>query len=263
MTCGSEHRYVKVERADRIAVVTIEHEETLNALNSEVLDELECAFFALANDDLVDVVVLTGAGRAFVAGADIGEMAGLNAVEGKAFGEKGQRVFDLIESMPKVVIAAVNGFALGGGTELAMACDIRIASEKALFGQPEVRLGVTPGFGGTQRLPRLVGRGNAKMMILTGENIDADEAYRIGLVQKVVPHDELMATAMALAGKIASKGQIAARLAKEAIDRGMDVDLRAGLAIEAGAFGLCFSTEDQKEGMRAFLEKRKPEFTGK
>ena len=262
MTCGSEHKFVKIEIADRIATVTIDREEALNALNSDVLGELECAFFGIHMNDDVDVVVLTGAGRSFVAGADIAEMSVLSPIEAKAFAQKGQRVFDHIELMPKPVIAAVNGFALGGGTELAMSCDIRIASEKAKFGQPEVGLGVTPGFGGTQRLPRLVGRGDAKMLIYTGDIIGAEEALRIGLVQKVVPPEELMDTVMALAKNIAAKGQVSVRLSKEMVDRGMDVDLRAGLEIEAEGFALCFSTEDQTEGMSAFLEKRKPDFKG-
>ena len=263
MTCGSEHRFVKVTVQDRIAVVTIDRQEALNALNGDVLDDLECAFYGLRCGGEADVVVLTGAGRAFVAGADIGLMKGMSALEARAFAEKGQRVLDAIESMPQPVIAAVNGFALGGGTELAMACDVRIASEKAKFGQPEVGLGVTPGFGGTQRLPRLVGRGDAKMLIYTGDVIGADEAHRIGLVQKVVPPEQLMETATALARSIASKGQVAVRLSKTMIDRGMDVDLRAGLGIETEGFALCFATEDQKEGMDAFLGKRKPAFKGK
>ncbi len=262
MTCGSEQEFVKTEIAERIATVTIDREAALNALNSDVLGELECTFYGLNMDENVDVIVLTGAGRSFVAGADIAEMSKLSPMEAKAFASKGQRVFDLIEKGPKPVIAAVNGFALGGGTEIAMSCDIRIASEKAKFGQPEVGLGVPPGFGGTQRLPRLVGRGAAKMLIYTGDIIGADEALRIGLVQKVVPPEELMDTAMELAKNIATKGQVSVRLAKELIDRGMDIDLRAGLELEADGFALCFSTEDQTEGMSAFLEKRKPDFKG-
>ncbi|MCI0497037.1 MAG: enoyl-CoA hydratase-related protein [Thermoplasmata archaeon] len=263
MTCGSGQKFVKVDVRDRIATVTIDRQEALNALNADVLDELECAFYGLRCGGDADVVILTGAGRAFVAGADIGHMKGLSALEARAFAEKGQRVFDTIESMPQPVIAAVNGFALGGGTELAMSCDIRIASEKAKFGQPEVGLGVTPGFGGTQRLPRLAGRGNAKMLIYSGDVIGADEAYRIGLVQKIVPPEQLMDAAITLAKNIAAKGQVAVRLSKTMIDRGMDVDLRAGLDIEAEGFALCFASEDQREGMAAFIEKRKAAFKGK
>ena len=239
------------------AVITIDRQEALNALNLEVLGELEAAFDRAQQDGEVYVAVLTGAGRAFVAGADITQMKDLSAVEAKAFGEFGNRVFSKIESLTKPVIAAVNGFALGGGCELCMACDIRIAGEKAKFGQPEVGLGITPGFGGTQRLPRIVGSSKAKEMIFTAQPITADEALRIGLVSQVVAGEGLMDAALELAGKIASNAQIAVRQSKAAINNGLQCDIETGLAFEAQAFGLCFSTEDQKDAMTAFSNKEK------
>ena len=243
-------------------MVRINHPEALNALDTLVLRELGQAFDAFAAAAGIDVVVLTGEGRAFVAGADIAEMSAMTAAEGKAFGRLGADVFRKIELLPQPVIAAVNGFALGGGCELAMACDIRIASAKAKFGQPEVGLGITPGFSGTQRLPRLVGLGKAKELIYTAAVIPAEEALRIGLVNKVVAPEALMDEALALAATIASKARLAVRYAKEAINRGIETDIETGIAVEASLFGLCFATADQKEGMAAFLQKRKPDFTG-
>jgi len=250
---------VKYEVKDNIAVVTIDRPEALNALNLDVLAELEQTVATMVKDSDVYVLIITGAGRSFVAGADIAQMKDLTADEGRAFGEFGNRVFLKIESLAKPVIAAVNGFALGGGCELAMACDIRIAGEKAKFGQPEVSLGITPGFGGTQRLPRIVGLSKAKELILTAQTIDAAEALRIGLVSQVVPGEELMAVALDMAGKIAQNAQVAVRESKAAINRGMQCDIDTGMAFEALAFGLCFSTEDQKDAMAAFLNKSKVE----
>ena len=243
-----------VEKQDNICTVKINNPEALNALNSTILKELDAAFSAIGEDDSVDVVILTGEGRSFVAGADISQMSTLNAVEGKAFGELGAAVFRKIELLNKVVIAGVNGFAL------AMACDIRIASVKAKFGQPEVGLGITPGFSGTQRLPRIVGLGKAKELIYTADVIVAEEAYRIGLVNKVVEPEALMDECMDMAKKIAAKAPLAVRYAKEAINRGVETDIDTGISIESDLFGLCFSTEDQKEGMQAFLGKRGVEF---
>lgn len=244
----------------KIGILSINRPEALNALSSVVLDDLNQAIDMINNDEDVHVVILTGEGRAFVAGADIGEMKGMNPMEARVFAEKGLSIFRKIELMEKPVIAAVNGFALGGGCELSMCCDIRIASEKAKFGQPEVGLGITPGFAGTQRLSRLVGLGRAKELIFTCDIIGADEAYRIGLVNKVVAPEELMSTAIEMAKKILSKSQLAIRYAKTAINRGIETDLDTGMAIEKDLFGLCFSTEDQKEGMGAFLEKRTPNY---
>ena len=257
-----EYQKLIVERQDGIGVIRINHPDALNALNTLVLSELGKAFDAFAADKSVEVVVLTGEGRAFVAGADIAEMSAMTAQEGKAFGRLGADVFRKIEMMPQPVIAAVNGFALGGGCELAMACDIRIASSKAKFGQPEVGLGITPGFSGTQRLPRLVGLGKAKELIYTAAVIPADEACRIGLVNRVVEPGALMDEALALAAAIASKARLAVRYAKEAINRGIETDIETGIDMETSLFGLCFATHDQKEGMAAFLQKRKPDFTG-
>ncbi len=257
-----EYQKLLVEKQGRICLVKINHPEALNALNTAILLELEQAFGEIAADHETDVVILTGEGRAFVAGADISEMSVMRAEEGKRFGRLGASVFRKIELLEKPVIAAVNGFALGGGCELAMACDIRIASSKAKFGQPEVGLGITPGFSGTQRLPRLVGPGKAKELIFTAAVIHAEEACRIGLVNKVVEPEELMNECLALAHTIASKAQLAVRYSKEAINRGLETDIETGLDIETSLFGLCFATADQKEGMDAFLWKRQPEFKG-
>jgi len=244
-----------------IAVVTINRPKVLNALNGPTLQELGQVFCDIASDPEARVVILTGAGeKAFVAGADISQMVEFNSLAGDTFANMGQEVLNSIENCPKVVIAAVNGYALGGGTEISMACDFIIASDKASFGQPEINLGIIPGFGGTQRLPRLVGKGMAKQLVCTGDIIKADEALRIGLVNKVVPSDELMDEVMGVAKKIASKGQVAVRVAKECVNRGVNMDLRHALAFERESFAILCSTEDQKEGMKAFLEKRKPEF---
>lgn len=256
-------KFILKEYVENVLIIKINNPGALNALNSEVLTEIGEAFDEASKDDNVNAIILTGEGKAFVAGADISEMSTLNAEQGKLFGEHGAGVFRKIEVMPKAVIAAVNGFALGGGCELAMACDIRIASEKAKFGQPEVTLGITPGFSGTQRLSRLVGLGKAKELIFTGNIISAKEAKEIGLVNEVVEPDRLMEVALEMVKKIASNAQIAVRYSKEAIDRGYQTDITTAIDIEANLFGLCFATEDQKEGMKAFLEKRKAEFKSK
>ena len=251
--------FIKYEQDGFVGVITINRPKALNALNSEVLNELEATL------DTIDInttraLIITGAGeKSFVAGADIAEMSKLTKIEGESFGEKGNRVFRRIETFPIPVIAAVNGFALGGGCEISMSCDIRICSENALFGQPEVGLGITPGFGGTQRLARLIPVGKAKEMIYAAANIKADEAYRIGLVNAVYPVEELMPAAKKLAGKIARNAPIAVRACKEAINEGLDVDMDEAIIIEERLFGSCFETEDQIEGMNAFLEKRKVE----
>ena len=239
------------------AIITINRPEALNALNLDVLAEIEQSVAKAEKDKDVYVVIITGAGRAFVAGADIAQMKDLTPDEARAFGEYGNKVFLSVESLSKPVIAAVNGFALGGGCELCMACDIRIAGEKAKFGQPEVGLGITPGFGGTQRLPRIVGLSKAKELIFTAQTINAAEALQIGLVSKVVPGEELMDAALELAGKIAGNAQVAVRQSKAAINKGMQSDIATALAFEAQAFGLCFSTEDQKDAMSAFVNKEK------
>lgn len=255
-----ELKNLLVEKNDGICTVKINNPQTLNALNAEVLEELEYAFDQINEDDEVSVVVLTGEGKAFVAGADISYMKDLDATQAKKFGEDGARVFRKIETLKKVVIAAVNGFALGGGCELSMACDIRIASTKAKFGQPEVGLGIIPGFSGTQRLPRLVGMGKAKELIFTGGHIDAEEAYRIGLVNKVTEKENLMEETYKMADKIKSNSKIAVKYAKEAMNRGTETDIETAIAYESNIFGLCFASSDQKEGMTAFTEKRKANF---
>lgn len=252
-----------IEKQEKICILKINNPQAMNALNSAVLKELDAAVDQIKNDPDIAVVILTGEGRAFVAGADISEMAGMNAVEGKAFGELGASVFRKIEMLDRPVIAAVNGFALGGGCELAMACDIRIASAKAKLGQPETGLGITPGFSGTQRLPRLVGPGKAKELIYTADIIDAAEALRIGLVNQVTEPETLMQTALAMAAKIAEKAPIAVKYSKEAINRGLETDMDTAIALEASLFGLCFSTRDQKTGMAAFLEKKEAEYKNK
>lgn len=255
--------FVLTEKKGAVAVLTINRPDALNALSSEVLGEIGEAFEALQQDEDVSVIIITGAGRAFVAGADVAEMADLNMVEGRAFGNIGQELFRRIEKSEKPTIAAINGYALGGGLELAMCCDIRIASETAVMGQPEVGLGIIPGFSGTQRLTQIVGKGRAAQMILTTENIGAAEALSYGLVNKVAAPEALMDEALAMAGTIAAKAPLAVRWANSAIKRGLEVDLDSGIAIEADLFGMCFATEDQKEGMHAFLERRKAEFKGK
>ncbi len=238
-----------------VGILTINQPETLNALNTSVLKELGQAFDKFAEDAELRVIVLTGAGRSFVAGADIAEMSGLDAEAGKIFGQLGASVFRKIELSEKIVIAAVNGYALGGGCELALACDIRMASEKAKFAQPETGLGIVPGFSGTQRLPRIIGVGKAKELIYTGRVIDAAEASRIGLVNSVTEPGMLLSEAVKMAEQIASRSPLAVQYAKEAINRGIETDIDTGIAIENGLFGLCFATEEQKQKMRAFLNK--------
>lgn len=252
-----------LRKEDKIAILKVNRPKALNALNTEVLLELGIAMEELNSDDDVNVIILSGEGKAFVAGADILEMKDKNANEARKFAEVGINVFRKIEIMEKPVIAAVNGFALGGGCELSMACDMRIASEKSKFGQPEVGLGITPGFSGTQRLARLVGSSKAKELIFTADIIDAKEAERIGLVNKVVAPEDLMDEAMKLAKKISSKAQIAIKHSKMAINRGIETDVETGMEIEKDLFALCFASEDQKEGMTAFTEKRKPDFKNK
>jgi len=252
-----------IEKKDNIAVLSFNRPKVLNALNSEVLKELDIAIDEIKNDNNIYVLVITGVGKAFVAGADISEMRDMNAEQGRLFAELGSKIFRKIELMEKPVIAAVNGFALGGGCELSMCCDIRIASEKAKFGQPEVGLGIPPGFAGTQRLSRLVGTAKAKELIFTGNMIKADEAYRIGLVNNVTEVDNLMDEVMKMATKIASNAQLAVRYSKTAINRGIETDFETGNEIEKALFGISFATNDQVEGMTAFLEKRKPNFENK
>ena len=256
--------FVKLEQQGHVGVVTISRPEALNALNSQVLSDLDEAMTAVEKNDEIYVVILTGDGRSFVAGADIGEMKGFSSIDGKNFGVHGGQVFLKVENLSKPVIAAVNGFALGGGCELAMSCDIRLASEKAKFGQPEVGLGITPGFGGTQRLPRIVGISKAMELILTAKVIKAEEAKAIGLVSEVYPPEELMPKAMELAEAICANAQIAVRESKRCIRMGMQTDINTGSAFEAEAFGVCCGTEDKNEGMGAFLEKRSEKhFTGR
>ncbi len=251
--------FINYEAEGMVGVITINRPKALNALNSQVLEELDQTLDAVDLES-VRVLILTGAGeKSFVAGADIGEMSTLTKAEGEAFGKKGNDVFRKLETFPIPVIAAVNGFALGGGCEISMSCDIRICSENAVFGQPEVGLGITPGFGGTQRLARIVGVGMAKQMIYSARNIKADEAYRIGLVNAVYPLEELMPAAQKLAASIAKNAPIAVRNCKKAINDGLQVDMDEAIVIEEKLFGDCFESYDQKEGMTAFLEKRKVE----
>ncbi|MBO8158079.1 enoyl-CoA hydratase-related protein [Thermosyntropha sp.] len=257
------YRYVKIERENYTGILWVSRPEVLNALNTEVLMEIGKAIDELGRDEGVRAIIVTGVGdKAFVAGADIREMQSLNAVQGRSFGKTGQEVFRKIEELEKPVIAAINGFALGGGCELAMAADIRLASDKAKFGQPEVTLGIIPGFGGTQRLSRLIGKGRAMELILTGSMISAEEAYRIGLVNYVYPANELLKEAKKMAEKITSNAPLAVKFAKSAINKGGQTDIDTGMSIEADLFGLCFATEDQKSGMKAFINKEKVEFKG-
>lgn len=249
--------FVLYEQKGAVGIITINREKALNALNSTVLEEIDATLDAV-DLDAVRCLILTGAGqKSFVAGADIGEMSTLTKAEGEAFGKKGNDVFRKLETFPIPVIAAVNGFALGGGCEISMSCDIRICSDNAVFGQPEVGLGITPGFGGTQRLARLVGPGMAKQMIYSARNIKADEALRIGLVNAVYPQEELLAAAEKLANTIAKNAPIAVRNCKKAINEGLEADMDQAIVIEEKLFGDCFETEDQKYGMAFFLDKNK------
>ncbi len=259
-----EFKNITLVKEDHIAILTINRPKALNALNKDTLLEIKAAVEDIRDDDNTYVLIITGAGdKAFVAGADITFMLEMEALAGREFGILGQQVFRLIESIEKPIIAAINGFALGGGCELAMACDFRISSEKGKFGQPEVGLAVTPGFGGTQRLPRIVGEGMAKQLLYTADVIDANEALRIGLVNHVVPADTLMDYVKKLAQKIASRGQVSVRFCKVAVNEGMQTDIDRAMTVEADLFGLCFATADQKEVMKAFVEKRKAQFQGK
>ncbi|MDH5186720.1 MAG: enoyl-CoA hydratase-related protein [candidate division WOR-3 bacterium] len=252
-----EFKYLNVAKEDHIAIVKL-NRPPVNALNTEMILEMEQAFEELAKDEELRSIVLTGEGKAFVAGADISEMKDFDPIHAREFAQNGHRTLNKIEGINKPVIAAINGFALGGGCEIALACDIRIMAEGAKVGQPEVNLGVIPGFGGTQRLSRLCGAGIAKELIYTGEAIDAQDALRIGLVNKVVPPDKVFETALEIAKKITAKGPRAIRFAKMTINQGMDTDLHSGNSLEIRQFSACFGSEEAKEGMNAFLEKRKP-----
>jgi enoyl-CoA hydratase len=257
------YQFLTLEVSDRIATLSVNRPDKLNALNDATIAELGSAIDEVRSSDDIGGLIVTGSGRAFVAGADISELASQTPTIAKARAQKGQQIFRKFETSPKPVIAAVNGFALGGGCELALACHIRIASDKAKFGQPEVKLGTCPGYGGTQRLSRIVGKGRAIQIITTAEMIDAAEAYRIGLVNKVVPGEELIAAATDMMKQILANGPLAVALCIEAIDRGLEMSLEEGLVLEANHFGLLAATEDMTEGMKAFLEKRTPVFGGK
>ncbi len=255
---------VLVETADAVRTLTVHRPEKLNALNADVMAALDAALDEARNDRGVGVVIVTGSGeKAFIAGADIGELSKLTPLEGREHALRGQAILAKLETLGKPVIAAVNGYALGGGCELALACTIRIASENARFGQPEVKLGILPGYGGSQRLARLVGKGRAMQLCLTAEQIDAAEAYRIGLVNRVVPAGQALAASREMAKAILANGPVACRYVLEAIHRGLEMPLADGLAFEATLFGLCAATEDTKEGMSAFLEKRPARFSGR
>jgi len=252
---------VLFDQEESVGIITINRPQSLNSINIEVLDELKSILFKIREDRSIRVVILTGAGnKAFVAGGDVSKMAGMSVEEGFRFAQLGHEVFRLIESLPQPVIAAVNGYALGGGCELALACDIRIAAENVHFGQPEVKLGILPGFGGSQRLPRLIGKAKAAELIFTGEMISAYQAEKIGLVNRVVSNDSLLEVSKELANKIASNSFFAVELAKESINYTQNGSLSEGCTLEASLFGLCFGYFDQKEGMNAFIEKRLPNF---
>ncbi len=252
------------EKKAQLAYITINRPKVLNALNMATMEELRAAFAEVKNDAEVRVVLLTGSGeKAFVAGADINELARHNPVEAKEYTHRGQSVLDLIENLGKPVLACINGFALGGGCEIALACTMRLASDNAKLGQPEVKLGIIPGYGGSQRLPRLVGKGFANQMLLTGEMITAQEAHRIGLVNEVVPLAELLPRAEAIAQQIIANGPLAVQYTLEAVNQGMEMPLSEALFLEATLFGVACATEDKKEGTTAFLEKRPPQFKGK
>jgi len=255
-----QHLLLSVQ--DRIATLTVNRPDKLNALNAALIGELGTAIDELQSRDDVAGIILTGAGRAFVAGADISELANQSAVDGKRLARRGQEIFRRFELSAKPTLAAVNGFALGGGCELAMSCQLRIASEAAKFGQPEVKLGLIPGYGGTQRLPRLVGRGRALQLILTGEMIDAQEAYRIGLVNRVVAADQLIPAATAIIQQMLTNAPLALAACIDMVDRGLEMALDDALSVEATQFGILISTSDTAEGTRAFLEKRAPRFRG-
>ena len=260
----SEFQNIKFEKKNQIAYVTVDRPKVLNALNMATMQELKEAFAAIKDDPDVRVIILTGAGeKSFVAGADISELGQQTPVSAKEYTHRGQAIVDAIENLGKPVIACVNGFALGGGCELAMACTMRLASDNAKFGQPEVKLGLIPGYGGTQRLPRLVGKGLAMQQILTGEMISAQEAHRIGLVNEVVPQAELIARAEAIAAKIIANAPLAVRYAMEAVNHGLDMTLADGLFLETALFAVCCATEDKTEGTGAFLAKRPAQFKGK
>jgi len=255
---------ILLEKKNAIAYVTVNRPKVLNALNGATMEELGTAFLDIRSDASIRVAILTGAGeKAFVAGADIGELAKQDAVSGKEYAHRGQAVLDLIENLGKPVIACINGFALGGGCELALACTMRLASDNAKLGQPEVKLGILPGYGGTQRLPRLVGKGLAMQMVLGGEVITAAEAYRIGLVNEVTAAAELIPRAEAIAAKIIANAPLAVQYAMEAVNKGMEMTLASGLHLEASLFGLCCTTLDKAEGTAAFLEKRPASFKGR
>jgi enoyl-CoA hydratase len=255
---------IKTENRDGILVLTVDRPKVLNALNAQTMEEIDSVFKSARSDQAVKAVIVIGGGeKAFVAGADIGELAQKTPITGKETSERGQEILSFIERFPKPVIAAINGFALGGGCELALACHIRIASDTAQIGLPEVTLGIIPGYGGTQRMARLLGKGKALELICTGERINAEEAERIGLVNKVVPPDQLMGTAEAMARKIMSRGPLAVRAAIEAVMSGSEMPFEEGQFLEATLFGLLCASEDTKEGMAAFIEKRKADFKGK
>src|SRR5437868_7166906 len=255
---------ILLEKKNSIAYVSVNRPKVLNALNMATMEELRVAFTDIKDDAAIRVAILTGSGeKAFIAGADISELAKHDAVSGKEYTHRGQSVLNLIENLGKPVIACLNGFALGGGCEIAMACTMRLASDNAKLGQPEVKLGIIPGYGGTQRLPRLVGKGLAMQLVLSGEMITAQEALRMGLVNEVVPAAELISRAEALAQKIVANAPVAVQYAMEAVNKGMEMTLSEGLYLEATLFGLCCATEDKKEGTTAFLEKRAPQFKGK
>jgi enoyl-CoA hydratase len=260
----SDRSFIAVELEGAIAVVRVNRPDKLNALNAETITQLDVAVRRIADDDAIRGVILTGSGdKAFVAGADIAELAQMGPLTGIAVSRAGQATFRMLEQLPKPVIAAVNGFALGGGLELALACHLRIAGEKARFGLPEVKLGIIPGYGGTVRLPRLIGKGRALEMILTGEMINAEEAFRIGLVNRVVAQGELLPYTKQLLEKIIANGPVAIRMAIEAVDRAMETTLDDSLLLESNMFGLLSATDDMHEGMKAFLEKRTPRFEGR
>ena len=263
MKSAMSETYVRIDREDRVATIVIDRQDKLNALNPEVIAQVDRAFESVRSDDTVGGVILTGAGdKAFVAGADIGVLAEMDSLKGIAVSRDGQEVMRRIETFPKPVIAAVGGYALGGGCELALSCHLRVASEKARFGLPEAGLGIIPGYGGTIRLTRLVGLGRALEMVLTGEMVDGTTAHRIGLANLVVPHEELMDRTRAFMGKILEKGPVAIEMALKSMYLAVQSTMEDALTFESSLFGLLASTSDMKEGMQAFLEKRKPDFTG-